>query len=76
MTGLTAENLGITNRVPIAWYNWTDLVLFDPTTVKDNSTMSDSHDLSSGIEMVWVNGELVYQKGTATGARPGKQVRK
>lgn len=76
MTGLTAENLGITNRGTIARYNFADLVLFDPATVKDNSTMSDPHALSSGIEMVWVNGELVYQKGKATGARPGKQVRK
>jgi N-acyl-D-aspartate/D-glutamate deacylase/CubicO group peptidase (beta-lactamase class C family) len=76
MTGLTAENLGLRNRGMIGQNYFADLVLFDPATVKDNSTLSDPHALSSGIEMVWINGELVYQKGKATAARPGKLVKR
>jgi N-acyl-D-amino-acid deacylase len=71
MTGLTAEHLGIKNRGLIAPGYFADLVLFDPATVKDNSTMTDSKALSSGIEMVWVNGKLVYKNQQATKEFPG-----
>ncbi|MDE3249386.1 MAG: amidohydrolase family protein, partial [Bacteroidota bacterium] len=72
MTGLTAEHLGFTNRGLIARNYFADLVLFDPATVGDWSTMTDSKELSAGIEMVWVNGQLVYQQQQATPARPGR----
>ena len=48
-----------------------DLVLFDPATVADKSTMTNSKALSSGIEIVWVNGKIVYQNKKATAFRPG-----
>lgn len=72
MTGLTAEHLGFTNRGLIARNYYADLVLFDPATVGDRSTMTASKELSAGIEMVWVNGQLVYQQQQATPARPGR----
>jgi N-acyl-D-aspartate/D-glutamate deacylase len=71
MTGLTAAHLGIKNRGTIQEGNIADLVLFDPKTVKDNSTIQDSKALSDGIQMVWVNGQLIYQKKKATGKLPG-----
>jgi N-acyl-D-aspartate/D-glutamate deacylase len=71
MTGLTAAHLGIENRGTIQEGNIADLVLFDPNTVKDNSTIQDSKALSNGIQMVWVNGQLIYQKKKATGKLPG-----
>lgn len=71
MTGLTAEHLGIKNRGLIAPGYFADLVLFDPATVADNSTMTNSKALSSGIEMVWVNGKVVYQQQKATNQFPG-----
>ncbi|MFT3701649.1 MAG: serine hydrolase [Agriterribacter sp.] len=72
MTGLTAEHLGIKDRGIIAPNNFADLVLFDPATVKDNATMTNPKALSSGIEMVWVNGKIVYQHQQATGIYPGR----
>jgi len=72
MTSLSAEHLGIRDRGLIAPGYFADLVLFDPTTVKDNSTMTRSKELSSGIEMVWVNGKIVYRDKKATGLRPGR----
>lgn len=72
MTGLTAEHLGFTNRGLIARNYFADLVLFNPETVADRSTMTASKQLSDGIEMVWVNGQLVYQHKQATAQRPGR----
>jgi N-acyl-D-aspartate/D-glutamate deacylase len=72
MTGLSAEHLGIQNRGLITPGYFADLVLFDPATVADNSTMTNSKALSSGIEIVWVNGKIVYQNQQSTGVYPGR----
>lgn len=72
MTGLAAEHLGITDRGLINTNYYADLVLFDPGTVYDNATMTRSTDLSTGIEMVWVNGKIVYRHQEAVPNHPGK----
>ncbi|MBS1974699.1 MAG: serine hydrolase, partial [Bacteroidetes bacterium] len=74
MTGLSAEHLGITDRGVIKPGNYADLVLFDPATVIDNATINNAKALSTGIEMVWVNGKLVYEHGKATHEHPGKLI--
>ena len=71
MTGLTAEHLGITDRGIIQNGYFADLVLFNPATVIDNANIQNGKALSTGIEKVWVNGELVYQSQQATGSLPG-----
>ncbi len=71
MTGLSAEHIGIGNRGIIAPGYYADLVLFDPSTVKDNSTMTNSKALSTGISIVWVNGKIVYRDQKATNQYPG-----
>jgi len=71
MTGLTAEHLGIADRGLIMPGCYADLVLFDPSTVSDNSTFTDSKALSSGISIVWVNGKIVYQDKKTTHEHPG-----
>ncbi len=76
MTGLTAEHLGITDRGIIAPGNYADLVLFNPETVIDNADIKDGKALSTGIEMVWVNGQLVFQAQKPTGKFPGMLVKK
>ena len=43
--------------------------------VIDNATPENPSALSTGIESVWVNGELVYQDGATTDARPGTGIR-
>lgn len=65
MTGLTAEHVGIKNRGLIARGYYADLVLFDPATVMDNATITNPTALSTGVEYVWVNGKLVYNKQAA-----------
>ena len=76
MTGLTAKHLGITDRGIIAAGNYADLVLLNPATVKDNATIQNSTALSSGIEMVWINGKLTYQNQKATGNYPGVLIKR
>ena len=71
MTGLTAEHLGINNRGIVAPSYFADLVLFNSETVIDNSTMTNSKALSSGIEIVWVNGKIVYQNQKPTNIYSG-----
>jgi N-acyl-D-amino-acid deacylase len=76
MTGLTAEHLGFADRGVIRVGAYADLVLFDPTTVGDNATPQAADLLSDGIIAVWVAGEMVYESGKVSGARPGKIIRR
>ena len=76
MTSLSAANMGIRDRGTIEPGKFADLVLFDATTVADRATLTDPHLPSSGINTVWVNGEIVYEKGRATGNFPGRVIRR
>lgn len=76
MTGLAAEHMGFENRGVIREGMLADLVLFDADTIVDRATPQSPGLLSIGIEAVWVAGELVYEEGRATGALPGKIIRR
>ncbi|MBK8500878.1 MAG: serine hydrolase [Saprospiraceae bacterium] len=76
MTGLAAQHLGITDRGTIAPGQFADLVLFNPGTVQDHAVIGDNTALSTGIEQVWVNGEVVYADMKSTGLLPGKFIRR
>ena len=76
MTSLSAANVGIADRGVIRPGASADLVLLDPATVADRSTFEDPSALSVGIEKVWVNGVPVWEDGKATGAYPGKGIRR
>jgi N-acyl-D-amino-acid deacylase len=76
MTGLTASQYHLGDRGRIAQGLPADLVVFDPATVRDRSTIEQPHEVSAGIRAVWVNGELVWDGEKATGARPGQVVRR
>ena len=71
MTGLTASHLGISDRGLLVQYNYADMVLFNPSIVKDNATMKEPSLLSTGIEMLWVNGRIVYRNHQPTHSFPG-----
>jgi len=76
MTSLPASNLGITDRGLIKKGYAADLVLFDPSIIRDNATFENSLQYSSGISAVWVNGVLVWNNDAATEARPGQIIRR
>ena len=71
MTGLSAKNLGILRRGLIKEGYYADLVLFDPQTVGDQSTIKEPQKISTGIKHVWVNGVLVEN-----GVFPGRVIRR
>jgi len=54
---------------------WADLVIFDPTTIRDTATYESPNSLSQGMEYVLVNGVPVIDHGQMTGALPGKVLR-
>jgi N-acyl-D-amino-acid deacylase len=72
MTSLPAWRLGLKDRGKVVPGFIADLVLFDPQTVIDNATFTEPFRLSTGIEKVWVSGELVWSDGKSTGARSGR----
>lgn len=75
MSGAVADRLGLTDRGQLQPGNFADVVIFDPATVSDRATFTDSHRLSTGILHVWVNGTRVVDDGVHTGATPGRVVR-
>ncbi len=76
MSGLPAEQMGFTDRGLIRPGMKADLLLFDAETVIDRSTQQAPREVSTGIERVWVNGEVVYEEGKTTGRFPGDVIRR
>jgi N-acyl-D-amino-acid deacylase len=74
-SGLAADHMGFKDRGTIRPGQAADLVLFDPTTVIDRATNAEPHRVADGIRTVWVGGQVVYQDGRDTGARPGRVLR-
>ena len=72
MTGLSAKHMGFVDRGVIRPGAAADLVLFDPDSVIDNATPQNPGALSSGISKTWVNGQIVFEHGRATGLVPGR----
>lgn len=75
MTSAVAVRLRIQDRGYLREGHFADVVVFDPVTVADRATYDQPHQLSTGIEHVFVNGVLVFTDGTHTGARPGRALR-
>ena len=76
MTGLSAEHMGIKRRGLIKKGYYADLVLFDPAKVRDRATVAEPHKISEGIEIVWVNGNQVFNHGKTTGIFPGAIIKR
>jgi len=72
MTSYPAQTYKIRNKGMLKEQMDADIVIFDPTTVVDKATFQDPHQYPKGIEYVIVGGEIVIEKGTHTGALPGK----
>ncbi len=72
MTWAVTQRLGIRERGLLQPGFYADVVVFDPETVADRATFEDSHQISSGIRDVWVNGTRVLANGEHTGATPGR----
>lgn len=74
-SGLPATNLSLRNRGFLREGYFADVLVFDPATIQDHATFEQPHQYSTGMEKVFVNGELVFKDGEHTGALPGQFVR-
>ena len=75
MSSAVATRLSIHDRGVLKPGMYADVVVFDPETVADRATFEDPHQLSVGVEEVFVNGVQVLRGGEHTGAKPGRIVR-
>jgi N-acyl-D-amino-acid deacylase len=76
MTGLPAAWFGFRDRGVLRAGAYADVVIFDPETVRDAGDFVDPARPAIGIELVMVNGVVVWQEGAGTGARPGRVLRR
>jgi N-acyl-D-amino-acid deacylase len=76
MTQLNATQMGIADRGVLRRGAFADMVIFDPKTVVDRSTMQQPTLTAVGFDLVMVNGDIVYRDGARTDARPGRIVRR
>ena len=75
LSALPAQNLSLKDRGMLRKGYFADLVIFDPATVQDHATYERPHQLSTGVEEVWINGIEALHNGNATGLPRGRFVR-
>jgi N-acyl-D-amino-acid deacylase len=72
MTGMAAARLGLRDRGLVRPGAFADLAVFDPATVRDESTYAEPHRYAAGIPYVVVNGAVVVDDSRMSAARPGR----
>ena len=77
MTGATARALKLADRGLLREGFRADVAIFDPADFRDRATYADPHQYPTGARTsVIVNGTLVVENATHTGALPGKVLRR
>jgi N-acyl-D-amino-acid deacylase len=76
MTGAVAARLGLRGRGLLRDGFAADVVVFDPATVRANSTYDAPRQFPDGISHVIVNGVPVVDGGMHSGAMPGRSLRR
>lgn len=72
MTSLPAQRVGLLDRGILRPGMKADVVVFDADRIRDLSTYDRPHQYAEGISAVLVNGVVVFEGGSMTGARPGE----
>jgi dihydroorotase/N-acyl-D-amino-acid deacylase len=76
MSGGVASRLGLRDRGLLREGMFADVVVFDDATIIDLATPEKPHQISRGVEQVFVNGVQVVRDGRHTGATPGRALRR
>ncbi|NLF17887.1 MAG: amidohydrolase family protein, partial [Lentisphaerae bacterium] len=71
MTAMPAARLGLRDRGVLRRGAMADITVFDPLRVVDRASFDEPHRYAEGIAVVIVNGTVVLEDGTHTGALPG-----
>jgi N-acyl-D-amino-acid deacylase len=72
MTSFPAARLGLSDRGLLRPGMKADIAVFDPARVRDAATFDKPHQYAEGFSTVIVNGQVVFERGAMTVARPGK----
>jgi dihydroorotase/N-acyl-D-amino-acid deacylase len=72
MSAFPAQRLGLADRGVIRQGMKADVAIFDPATVRDTATFEKPHSYAEGVHYVLVNGQVVFENGKMTDARPGR----
>jgi N-acyl-D-aspartate/D-glutamate deacylase len=75
LSGLSARILRLEARGTLRPGAWADVLVFDPSQVRDHATYARPHRRSTGMRWVLVNGSIAIAEGRLTGARGGKLLR-
>ena len=76
MTGLSARRFGLTDRGTLAPGHHADIVIFDPDHVNANASYRQPTEVSSGIDAVFVNGQLACRDGNTVCTNAGQVLRR
>jgi N-acyl-D-amino-acid deacylase len=72
ITSFPAEILGLRERGILREGFWADVVLLDPDRVADRATYDAPEQYPTGMPYVFVNGQLVVERGVQHDVRPGQ----
>jgi N-acyl-D-amino-acid deacylase len=74
MTSLPAQTFGMRDRGQIREGFAADIVIFDDSKITDKATFENPHQYAEGFTSVIVNGKLVFDGSSMTGAMPGMPI--
>ena len=72
---VAATSLHLQKRGELKVGNYADVLVFDPSKIKDNATFEKPRQYATGMTHVWVNGVQVLKEGVHTNAKPGRFVK-
>ncbi len=72
MSSFPAQRIGLGDRGVLREGMKADIAIFDPATVADKATFEQPHQYAVGVSTVIVNGQVAFENGKMTAARPGK----
>jgi len=75
-SALTAAQLRIADRGTLTLGKFADVIVFDPATVRDQSTYSEPTLLAVGMQYVLVNGVVTIDQGKYAGTLAGRALRR
>lgn len=61
MTFFSAQTIDLEKRGVIRLGHYADVLVFYPNHIKTKATYENSHQLASGFDYVFVNGQIVYE---------------
>jgi N-acyl-D-amino-acid deacylase len=76
MTGLTAKAFGLKDRGVLRTDMAADITIFDAGEVDEAGTFAKPIQPAKGIDTVIVNGMVIWRDGKASGARPGRVLKR